>query len=91
MLSVEFHGYHSERWRLFPTLPSQRFGFYLVESAIEREAVVVLMRGRRDWEVAVPALSDYPYFVALSNPRSSTISPGNCGAEGFQRVLSALG
>lgn len=91
VLSVEFHGYHSERWRLFPTLPSQHFGFSLVEAAMRRGAVIVVMRGRRDWEVAVPGLSDYPSLVVLNNPRTSVISPRNCGPEGFANVLNAFG
>lgn len=91
VLSVEFRGYHSEKWRLFPTLPSQHFGFSLVEAAVERGATIVIMRARRDWEVAVPGLSDYRSLVVLNSWRNSAISPGNCGPEGFGRVLSALG
>ena len=36
---VEFHGYHSPNFRLLPvTLPSQRYGFWLVRRAIDRDA-----------------------------------------------------
>ena len=60
VLSVEFHGYHSPSFAPIPiTLPSQWFGFSLVEQAIARGATVVMTRGRREWEVAVPELMSY--------------------------------
>ncbi len=61
VLNVEFHGYHSVRWSALPvTLPSQWFGFSLVEQAIDRGAVIVLTRAAREWRVAVPGLASYP-------------------------------
>ena len=91
VLAVEFHGYHSVRWRAIPvTLPSQPFGFWLVSQAIRRNATIVVTRGVRYWEVAVPALAGYAGRVNLNNPRSSTLSVGNCGTDGFDRVLTAL-
>lgn len=90
VLSVEFHGYHSEQWKLFPTLPSQHYGFWLVQQAVERGATVVLMRGVRDWKVAVPTLSGYPRLVTSSSWQSNSISPTNCPNGGFEMVLDAL-
>lgn len=90
VMAVEFHGYHSERWRAIPvTLPSQRYSFWLVEKAIQRQATIVIMRGSRDWKIAVPALHE-ARLVVLNNPRSGTISPGNCAGDGFRQVLDAL-
>jgi hypothetical protein len=49
MLNVEFHGYHSAKWRpIGITLPSQRYGFWLVDRATARGATIVIMRGIRD-------------------------------------------
>jgi hypothetical protein len=91
ILSVEFHGYHSERWRPIGfTLPSQHYAFWLVQQAMARGATVVVMRGRRDWEVAVPRLQDYEGRVILRSFRSPAISERNCGREGFERVVAAL-
>lgn len=90
VLSVEFHGYHSERYRrMREPFPSQRYGFWLVEQAVRRGATVVVMRGERDWKDSVPALQASE-AVVLRNPRSATISPRNCGHDGFQRVLGAI-
>ena len=89
--AIEFHGYHSRSWRALPiTLPSQRFGFWLVEQAMIRRATIVVVRGQRDWTIAVPNLGSYPLLVPIKNPRSASISPGNCGTKGFRRVLDSL-
>jgi hypothetical protein len=91
ILSVEFHGYHSQQWRPIGfTLPSQHYGFWLVRRAMARRATIVIMRGQRDWEVAVPELQDYEGRVIPHSFRSAAISEGNYGSEGFKRILAAL-
>ena len=91
ILSVEFHGYHSPQWRPIAfTLPSQHYGFWLVEQAMARRATIVIMRGRSDWEVAVPGLQDYERRVVLRSFRSPAVSERNCGPKGFERILAAL-
>jgi hypothetical protein len=90
VLAVEFHGYHSQDWAALPvTLPSQWFAFDLVKEAVERDAVVVVLRGRRDWEVAVPSLRGYPHALKTNSVQSSAVSPGNLGQEGFDEVARA--
>lgn len=91
MLAVEFHGYHSKKWRHIPvTLPSQRYGFWLVERAIERGALIVILRGRVDWEIAVPELGTYDNRIVTHSHQSSAISPGNCGSAGFEQFIHAV-
>jgi hypothetical protein len=91
VMSVDFHGYYSERRGYLPvTLPSQHFGFHLVRAAIDRRAIIVLIRAKREWSVAVPGLASYRGLVRASNPQISNISPGNLGPENFERVLDAL-
>lgn len=49
LLAVEFHGYHSENWQALPvTLPSQLYTFSLVEGAMGRGAVIVVLRAWRE-------------------------------------------
>jgi len=92
VLSVEFHGYHSRSFASMPiTLPSQWFGFSLVEQAITRGATVVMTRGRREWEVAVPELMSYTRVVGLRNRGPAAISRGNCGNRDWAMILVALG
>ena len=72
------------------TLPSQWFGFSLVEQAIARGATVVMTRGSRQWTVAVPALMAYERVVRLKSPQEAAISPRNCGDQGWETILDAL-
>jgi hypothetical protein len=91
VLDVEFHGYHSARWHAFPvTLPSQRFGFGLVEQAITRDAVIVLTRAEREWKVAVPGLAGHGRLIRAKSWQTSSLSPGNLGPEGFRLVTDAI-
>jgi len=91
VLAVDFHGYRSKSWQAIPlTLPSQHYGFHLVGAAIDRGATIVVTRGVRHWEVAVPRLFGYRSLVLVKNVRSATVSTRNCGEEEFARVRKAL-
>jgi hypothetical protein len=89
VLCVEYFPYHSRRFkhgRL--SLPSQQYSFSLVREVLERQAVVILLRGRRLWFRAVPELQSYPLY-RVKNWRKPTISPRNC-PEGFERAVEVL-
>jgi hypothetical protein len=97
MLSVEFHGYFSTNWASLPVaLPSQWYGFELVADAMARGAFIIVTRGGRDWDVAVPGLSRYERRLATSNPRRMTVSRRNLLAtnaldtDPFDAVVHAL-
>jgi hypothetical protein len=90
---VEFHGYHSWSFAPFPvTLPSQRYGFDVVQAAMATNVVIVAGRARRTWYIAMPGLRDYEHLVELKNPRSASITAKNLrrGEEDFQKVLVAI-
>lgn len=90
LLSIEYAPYHSEKFghpRM--VLPSQRYGFYLVREAMSRNAVIILMRGRRLWYNAVPELERYSGHYTLQSVQNVTISPRNC-PQGFEPLLAAL-
>lgn len=88
---VEFHGYHSPNFRLLPvTLPSQRYGFWLVRRAIERDAVVIVMRGRDLWRVAVPELDARSRVFTPTTPRSAYLTERTLGRRGSSAVVEAL-
>jgi hypothetical protein len=91
VMAVDFHAYHSVNWTGLPiTLPSQRYGFALVNQAIDRGAAIVFMRAARFWRVAVPRLNTYPKAVEAKNPRRSTVSKGNFDPEAWQMIIKAL-
>lgn len=91
LLCIEFFPYHSRSFgHAHLRLPSQRFGFALLQRAIQRGALVLCMRGYRYWCGAVPELADYPGLLRPKSARSASLSAGNLGAKGFARVLRAL-
>lgn len=70
--------YHSQRYsRKKHEFRSQAYSFFLVEKAIERNADIVIMRGRTYWETALPQLAAYRRIHYACNPRSPYLSPGN--------------
>jgi len=92
VLVVEFHGYHSRSWTPLPvTLPSQWYGFSLVEQAVRRGALVIVARPARLWLVAVPELGQHPERVfTLRSTQNPAISPKNLGSQaGYEAVVAA--
>lgn len=59
-------------------LPSQLYNFWLVEKAIERNAVIILTRSKDLWFKAVPALKNYQNIYFTNSSQNITISPKNC-------------
>jgi len=88
---VEYFPYHSRRFghnRL--ELPSQQYSFHLVRSAIDRNAIIVVMRGKTQWLRTVPELKSYSRLCHLRNPQNPTISPNNC-PDGYESIVEAIG
>ncbi len=97
ILCIEYFPYHSRRFdgsrrsgHASLKLPSQEFGFGLVRSAIDRGAVVVVMRGEKLWKESIPKLKRYSWAFRLKNPRNVVLSPGNFTGSGFDDVVSAI-
>jgi hypothetical protein len=90
ILCVEYFPYHSSRFRHRKlSLSSQRYSFALVEAAIARKALVVLMRGERIWFGAVPALASYERLLRLRNVQNPTVTRNNL-PDGYDGVLAAM-
>ena len=89
--AVEFHGYHSKKYSSIPvTLPSQTFGFSLVKNAIKEEKLIIVARGKFEWECAVPELLNYENRFDTKNKQQNWISPGNITNDGFARIIDKL-
>jgi hypothetical protein len=89
LLSVEFSPYHSKSFgHGHLRLPSQEYSFQLVKQAMQREALIVCMRGQSLWFGAIPELATYDRLLNLRNPRSASLSPGNLN--GFDQILAAV-
>jgi hypothetical protein len=86
---VEYFPYHSRRFRHANLpLPSQKYGFGLVRSAIARGALIVIMRGRKLWIHKVPELEGYSRVFTLNSSQNVVVSPRNC--RGFDSIVSAI-
>jgi hypothetical protein len=91
VLAVEHFPYASRQYGGRMTrlpLRARDYNFGLVKSAMERKAVVVLMRGHRRWLRDLPSLADYEGLCLLQNPQMASISRGNC--ERFEEVFQAV-
>jgi hypothetical protein len=91
VLCVEYFPYHSKKFgHAALRLPSQQYSFALVRSAIEREAVVVCMRGKRFWFEAVPELISYHRLYHLNSTQNVAVSQRNC-PDGFEQLVKIIG
>jgi hypothetical protein len=93
VLCAEYFPYHSKSFKKGALLPSQEYTFDLVRRAIERGAVVLLMRSKRLWLDAVPKLVSYDRLFEANSSQCAHVSPNNycCnGAGGFEEALEAL-
>lgn len=94
VLCIEFFPYHSRSSGKFPEVESQKFAFHLVREAMDRNAVIVVMRSEKHWCHHVPELEQYRghgrCFV-LRNVQNPTISEGNLPQWGWRSIIDALG
>lgn len=89
VLCVEYFPYHSESWGWPPRLPSQTYTFGLVASAMERGAVIVILRSKALWTDAVPDLANYPRSFTHRNRRHPWVSQRNC-PDGYTAIINAI-
>jgi hypothetical protein len=81
VLCVEYFPYHSNRANWFHTsasVSSQQYSFQLVRNAMERNALIVIMRSSRVWLNTIKELENYENKCTLRNPQNVIVSRGNC-------------
>lgn len=89
-LCIEYFPYPSRKFKAMRSpLESQRYSFDLANQAIDRNAVIVLMRGKKLWENAVPRLAGYSRLFTLNSHQNVAISCKNC-VEGFPKIEAIL-
>ena len=91
VLAIEHFPYPSKRYGSGGVrLPSgaQAYSFGLVKKAIDRMAIIVLMRGARWWLRDLPSLEGYGGLCQLRNSQTASITRGNC--DRFQEVVRAI-
>ena len=96
LAAVEWFPYKSARFRRGCIVPSQAYGFSLVNNAIERGALIVVSRSVSLWENSVPALRRYPRKLTLSSVQNVALTPNNLMIHGekgphcWELLLEAL-
>jgi hypothetical protein len=89
-LCIEYFPYPSRKFKAMRSLlESQRYSFDLANQAIDRNAVIVVMRAQDRWERAVPRLVGYSRLFTLNSSQSGAISRKNC-IDGFPVIESIL-
>lgn len=87
---IEFFPYHSRSFdKRVGIVPSQEYNFQLVRRAIAQNAIIVIMRGRHDWQACVPELQSYKHSYTLNSPQNVTVSERNC-PNGFPKIARFL-
>jgi hypothetical protein len=88
---VEYFPYCSKAFNFDKLwIPSQKYSFYLVEQAIKRDSMIVIMRAQKLWYTAIPALEKYDNKFSLKSPRSSYITINNYGNEYYSKLAELI-
>ena len=53
--------------------------------------IVLMRRGQlKHWKDNVPRLGDYDKLILLRNPQMPAVSPNNCDAGDYEKVVDAI-
>lgn len=81
MFSAEIHPYKSKSYGALTGkegyFPTAAYTYHLVQQAVDRGALILIARCRKEWEKAVPSLASYEKVIYLSNPQQKRITPNN--------------
>jgi hypothetical protein len=69
--------------------PTQQYTYQLVKQAMERDAIILIGRGRADWFKNVPGLEKYKRYFQPSSSQCAYVSPNNYG-KNFNKILEAI-
>jgi hypothetical protein len=90
LLSCELVPYHSFSWKKPRQMPpTQAYTYQLVSQAMERDAVILIGRGRKDWFKNVPGLEKYKRYFQPSSTQCAYVSPKNYG-KNFNKILETI-
>ena len=85
---IEFFPYHSKKFSSYkPMVKSQQYTFHLVRRAIDRNALIVLLRGEKEWRKEVKELT---HFIRPKSTRNPVLSKNNFSKKDFAKIVSIL-
>jgi hypothetical protein len=74
---IEYFPYHSEKFGFKLAIPSQDYSFHLVQQAIKKGTLIVVMRSIGKWWPKIREV-DCNKLIRLNSDQSTVVSPGNC-------------
>ena len=87
LMVIEWFPYHSKRFAPPPKLcPSQEYSFELARTLLEKGAMMILMRGKKEWQ----SIDSRFVVAALVNPQNPCLSVKNMGQAAFERMVAAI-
>lgn len=86
---VEYFPYHSQRFHEAAAVESQKYSFFLVQEALKRNALIIIMRSQKLWFNAVKDLEKYDNLYLLLNSQNVVVSQNNC-PDGFPKIVKLL-
>lgn len=91
---VEYHGYHSRRFKDIPKLPSQEYGFAVVREFIKNndadKSIIFILRGERKWKEAVPELNSLNNVFKFNSNQSLFVTENNMPSEAWKKLNTIL-
>lgn len=91
LLCLQFMGYKSERYLDRDLrLPSQQYTFHLLRRAMQRNALVLIMRSHKLWCSEVPELEEYTNKAIAINKRRPYLSNGNFEPGVFEQIVQRI-
>ena len=90
VLSCELVPYHSFSWKKPKQMPpTQEFTYEIVNSAIDRGAIILIGRGKSIWMENVPKLKNYSRYFQPSSSQCAYVSRNNY-KNAFSEILNAV-
>lgn len=71
-------------------LPSFAFTKEILHEAIRRNAIIIQMIAKKEWQQHVPDLKRHRRYFKCKSPANPTISPRNIGVEEYEQVIAAI-
>lgn len=92
---LEYFPYHTVKTINFPKLSSVYYRNYLLEQAIKKNKLIVIMRGAEKWygiqdNDLGKRLKDHNNKITLKNPLCTYLTPGNMAPQEWNRLIAAL-
>ena len=97
---IQFFPYHSKKFKAISKkildkegfenyLPSQKYNFHLVNEAMRRNAIIIILRSRIMWFKAIPELKEYKNLHFTNSYLNTILSEGNL-SETFPKIVNIL-